>query len=515
MGERSHLARSPRSRTLPREVGSGAVRSSNHIVRGDSSGPGTGTSARPRSGGHIGSAAPRVAVRADSRSPSVGIPGRRGGRNRRDDRARPADAGRRDPRPLREDRGSRADSRAGRRPRADPRAGRCRRAAGLGDARVGAAGAARRRERQPRRRRGDRSQRRRRARACSRMSRGAIVVVQRAVTRVRARRQRGADLGAHQPRDQRPAPGEPRRAAFAARCAAAAGMWRSRSPTVAPAYPSPSGSRLSIRFMQGAGARAAQGSGWGSSARRPAPARRRDRRRRRARRRCGVHARRCREARLADAARRRRRRAGSPPELVAPGRGVVEPLIQAAARPRVRSGAMLPRSRPPPLAAFFRTRIRCRHPRPATSDTPATGSPTPSAAAASTSSCCCTACCCSKRMHRALARELERPRMRVVVARPARARRVRQAGRHDAALDAALRRAGDRAARPPGRRRGGLPRHVARRQHDARGGRRSRRSASAAWCIEMPVLDNAIIATGVAFLPVDDRDALRCAGHEG
>ena len=77
----------------------------------------------------------------------------------------------------------------------------------------------------------------------------------------------------------------------------------------------------------------------------------------------------------------------------------------------------------------------------------------------------------SQRMHETLARGARRARAPRRHARPARPRRVRPPAREVALLDAGLRRAGRRAARPPRRARGGRDGHVAGRQRGARGRR--------------------------------------------
>ena len=66
-------------------------------------------------------------------------------------------------------------------------------------------------------------------------------------------------------------------------------------------------------------------------------------------------------------------------------------------------------------------------------------------------------------------------------ARPARARRLRPPAREVALLDAGVRRAGDRAARPSRRGRGGRHGHVAGRERGAGGRGAARRSACAGW----------------------------------
>ena len=73
------------------------------------------------------------------------------------------------------------------------------------------------------------------------------------------------------------------------------------------------------------------------------------------------------------------------------------------------------------------------------------------------------------RMHEPLAPRPRGPRQPRDHARPARARRIGQAARHVALLDADLRPRGRGAARPPGDRRGRDRRHLAGREHDARG----------------------------------------------
>ena len=101
-------------------------------------------------------------------------------------------------------------------------------------------------------------------------------------------------------------------------------------------------------------------------------------------------------------------------------------------------------------------------------------------------SCWSTGCCCRRRC---TARSPGRwPSAATAWSRStcsATARSDRPRG-HGALLDALLRRAGDRAARPPRARRGGARRDLAGRQRDARGRGRARPSACAAWSSRCP-----------------------------
>ena len=65
-----------------------------------------------------------------------------------------------------------------------------------------------------------------------------------------------------------------------------------------------------------------------------------------------------------------------------------------------------------------------------------------------------------------------------------------------------LRRAGHRAAGPPRDRRGGRRRHLAGRQHDARGRGALAPERLRGMVIEMPVLDNALLGCAIAFTPL-------------
>ena len=108
-------------------------------------------------------------------------------------------------------------------------------------------------------------------------------------------------------------------------------------------------------------------------------------------------------------------------------------------------------------------------------------SPTPSTARGRGPSCCCTACCsasaCTSRSPAAS------PSAATAWSRSTCSATATRTGRLDPRLllDDLLRPADDRAARPPRGRGGGRARHLARRQHGARGGGAAPPSGCAAW----------------------------------